>query len=220
VRSSLEKGDDMTLASLAIGTNFGATPNTPDLGCFIRTVHPFELDYEFHIWEELSPVILGLHQVYFRVMCGEAAYFQRCHVYLSDMWVPPGWPGDALLGGDHTPRPSDWEKFPVQTRPRRYFFHGEHRNPATSTWHRDAAVGHAYELYENGTLSRVGWDDTGGDMDLNDLTVEVAVVRRRRWLDDFTVAEVDEVALARFTNDVMPSRHGDHRHDELPNSHN
>ena len=96
----------------------------------MRSAHAFELDYEFHMWEELSPVILSPHQVYFRIMCGEAAYFQRCHVYMSDMWVPPGWPGDALLGGDQTPRPSDWEKFPVQARPRRYFFHGEHRNPA------------------------------------------------------------------------------------------
>ena len=76
------------------------------------------------------------------------------------------------MGGDQTPRPSEWEKFPVQARPRRYFFHGEHRNPAGSTWNRDAAVGHSYDIYENGTLSRVGWDDTGGDMDLNDLIVD------------------------------------------------
>ena len=203
----------MTQASFAVGSSFwGPSPNTPDLGCFVRTEHPFELDYEFHMWEELSPVIQVPHQVYFRVMCGEAAYYQRCHVYMSDMWVPPGWPGDALLGGDQTPRPSDWEKFPVQSRPRRYFFHGEHRNPAAPTWSRDAAVGHSYDTYENGTLSRVGWDDTGGDMDMNDLIVEVAVVRRRSFFDDLKVAEIDEVTLAKFTDEVIPSRRADHSH--------
>lgn len=205
----------MTHTSLVVGPAFwGTSSNTPDLGCLVRNEHPFELDYEFHIWEELSPIIQGPHQVYFRIMCGEAAFYQRCHVYMSDMWVPPGWPGDALLGGDMTPRPSDWEKFPVQARSRRYFFHGEHRNPAAQTWSRDAAVGHSYDIYENGTLSRVGWDDTGGDMDLNDLIVEVAVVRRRRFFDDVVIAEIDEVALARFTDEVMPARRTDHSHPE------
>jgi len=36
-------------------------------------------------------------------------------------------------------------------------------------------------LYENGTLSRVQYDDAGGDQDLNDFILEVAVVGRRSW---------------------------------------
>lgn len=107
----------------------------------------------------------------------------------GSVFIPPGFPGDALFGGDHRPRPSDWEKFPVQARVRRYFFRGEYRNPSQQTWNSDSAVGHSYDIYENGTLSRVGWDDTWGDMDMNDLIVEVAVVDRTGHFDDFVAAD-------------------------------
>jgi hypothetical protein len=204
----------MPAVSPGVGPVFRTTPNTPDLGCHVRTAHPFEVDYRFHIWEEASPVTWRMHQVYFRVMCGEAAFYQRCHVYMSTDWVPPGWPGDAMLGGDYRPRPSDWEKFSVQARARRYFFHGEHRNPSEQSWKWNAAVGHSYDIYENGSLSRVGWDDTGGDMDMNDLIVEVAVVDRRGYFDDFVIADTDAGALMTFTEQVLPSRVDEHRHEK------
>jgi hypothetical protein len=44
-------------------------------------------------------------------------------------------------------------------------------------------IGHSYDIYENGTLSTVRYDDTGGDRDFNDLVLEVAVVGRRSWKD-------------------------------------
>jgi hypothetical protein len=203
----------MTIASPAIDSVFRPTLNSPDLGCHVRQAHPFEVDYKFHIWEETSPLTRDVHQVYFRVVCGEAAFYQRCHVYMSPVWVPPGWPGDAMLGGNHRPRPTDWAKFPVQARAYRYIFHGEHRNPSEHSWKWNAAVGHSYDIYENGTLSRVGWDDTGGDMDMNDLIIEVAVVDRRSYFDEFVIADMDEVALEHFTEQVLPSRTDQHRHE-------
>jgi hypothetical protein len=180
------------------------TPETPDLGCLVRNVHPFEHDYDFHMWSELSEVIQGPHQVYFRVRCGEAAFFQRTNVYMSPVFVPPGAPADVVLGGDFRPRPSDWRKFPPQQAPLQYWFHGEHRNPASSTWQWDAAVGHSFDVYDYGTLSVVGWDDTGGDMDLNDHTVEVAVVDRTGHFGVFQPAEVKAAALERFTGETYP----------------
>jgi hypothetical protein len=189
------------------------TPSTPDLGCFVRTVHGFAHDFDFHMWSETSPVLQRRHQVYVRVMCGVAAYHQRCLVYMSTAFVPPGLPPDLLLGGDHPPHPSDWEHFPVQPGgSRQYWFHAEHRNPAEEVWRRDAAVGHSFDLYRNGTLSRVGWDDTGGDRDMDDLVVEVAVVDRSRVLAPFAAAAVDEQDLRTFQADVLPGWERAHRH--------
>jgi hypothetical protein len=167
-------------------------PNTPDLGCFVRRKHEFQTDSDVdfqNVHVEFNPSIdfsPSHHQMYFRVMCGEAAFFQRCLVYMTvNTQIPPpvlqNFPPDFVLGGDYTPRPSEWNRYPTQSGERFYWFFGQHRNPATSTWQADALVGHSYDIYENGTLSIVRYDDTGGDRDFNDLVLEVAIVGRRSW---------------------------------------
>lgn len=167
-------------------------PSTPDLGCFVRRKHGFETDQDVdfeNVHVEFNPSIdfsPNYHQTYFRVMCGEAAFFQRCLVYMTaDVSVPTPvlqhFPPGFALGGDYAPRPSEWNKFPTQFGERFYWFFGQHRNPATSVWQTDALVGHSYDIYENGTLSIVQYDDTGGDRDFNDLVLEVAIVGRRSW---------------------------------------
>lgn len=167
-------------------------PNSPDLGCFVRRKHGFETDpdvdfenshVDFNPSIDFSP---QYHQTYFRVSCGSAAFYERCLVMMTpDASLPPPilehLPPDFVLGGDYTPHPSDWQKFPTQGGQRFYWFFGQYRNPVTSFWQPDAAVGHSYDIYENGTLSTVQFDDTGGDRDFNDLIVEVAIVGRRSW---------------------------------------
>jgi len=170
------------------------TPNTPDLGCFLRRKHGFETDQDVdfeNVHVEFNPSIdfsPRYHQTYFRVMCGEAAFFERCLVYMTnDVSIPPpvlqNFPPAFVLGGDYTPRPSDWNKFPTQSGERFYWFFGQNRNPSTSGWQADALVGHSYDIYQNGTLSIVQYDDTGGDRDFNDLILEVAIVGRRSWVN-------------------------------------
>lgn len=192
------------------------TPNTPDLGCFVRQKHGLE-SYGFHVYGEPSPwqitgdslSFLG-HQTYFRVKCGKSAFFQRCLVYMRGasatvtdvIGAPPEW----VLGGDYLPYPSDWLKYPPQFEGRTYFFAGEHRNPAEAAWRWDDAVGHSYEIYDNGTLATVRWqNDDAASQDFDDLIVEVAVVRRRRFFDDLVIADRNEPALKRFTDDIQPN---------------
>jgi hypothetical protein len=59
-----------------------------------------------------------------------------------------------------------------------YWFFGQYRNPAETQWKSDVLVGHSYDIYENGTLSTVYYDDTGADRDLNDMVIEIAIVGR------------------------------------------
>jgi hypothetical protein len=119
-------------------------------------------------------------------MCGEAAFFQRCLVYMTvDLSIPPpnlvAFPPDWILGGEYTPHPSDWLKYPTQSGNRFYWFFGQHRNPSGGSWTADALVGHTYDIYENGTLSTIHYDDTGGDRDMDDLVLQAAIVGRRSW---------------------------------------
>lgn len=165
------------------------SPDVPDLGCLISRKHGLE-SYDFYVWGEPAPWNANgiiTHQTYARVICGEAAYFQRARAVMlsgsSSMIDAVFATPDFVLGGNFRPYPSDWVKWPVQSDNRIYWFVGEHRNPATTTWQRDAMVGHTFDIYERGTLSTVHFDDTGGDRDLDDFILEVAVVRRRRFFD-------------------------------------
>ena len=119
-------------------------PATPDLGCFVRRKHGLETE-PFNIHVEFTPSIdlpVQRHQVYFRVICGKAAFFQRALVFMTTDASIPGpilenFPPDWVLGGDFTPHPSDWLRYPIQLGQRLYWFFGQHRNPAAGTWRPD-----------------------------------------------------------------------------------
>jgi hypothetical protein len=191
-------------------TAFLLFPNftTPDLGCLVRRKHGLEVEpgsanihVEFMPSIELQP---RFHQTYFRVKCGHAAFFQRCLVFKTrDLSIPgpilQNFPPDFVLGGDRTPGPSDWQHYPVSSGPSVYWFIGQHRNPAQAQWRPDAITGHVFDIYENGTLSTVHYDDTGGDGDMNDFILEVAIVVRRRLLDTITQTLGQAQANAKFT---------------------
>ena len=169
-------------------------PTVPDLGCFLRRKHGFKtdqaVDFE-NVHVDFNPSIdysPKYHQTYFRVVCGEAAFFKRCLVYMTnDASIPPSviqnFPPGFILGGDYTPRPSEWNRFPTQSGERFYWFVGQNRNPAAGTWQADALVGHSCDIYENGRLSTVQYDNTGNNGDSDDLILEVAIVGRRSWGD-------------------------------------
>jgi hypothetical protein len=187
-------------------------PNTPDLGCFVRRKHEFQTDADVdfqNVHVEFNPSIdfnPRYHQTYFRVMCGEAAFFQRCMVHMTvDPQMPPpvNFPPDFVLGGDFTPRPSEWNRYPTHSGERFYWFFGQHRNPANTTWQADALVGHSYDIYENGTLSIVRYDDTGGDRDFNDLVLEIAIVGRLSWRD-LAQAENQAAVNAKIEKQSLP----------------
>lgn len=203
-----------------IDTPFFTTPNTPDLGCFVRHKHGFQSDGDWPLWAEFAPWNLedGIlpHQAYFRVICGRAAFFQRVKVWMRPDLDPSIFNGvgpDHVLGGDFRPRPSDWLSFPPQSGNQTYWFRGEHRNPALTDWHADAAAGHKFDIYDNGTLSTVSWDDTGGDRDFNDIIVEVAIVYRHRWLDGRLepIDAVTDDVFQRFVDESLPKLRPDDR---------
>jgi hypothetical protein len=167
-------------------------PDVPDLGCFVRRKHGFESnEFERNIHTELNPSVdfhPSHHQLYFRVQCSHAGHFQRALVKMTtDLSIPgpllENFPPDFVLGGDFHPQPTNWFKFPTQSGERFYWFFGQHRDPAGGAWQSDKLNGHSYDIYENGTLSTIKYDDTGGDKDFDDLVIEAAVVGRRSWRD-------------------------------------
>jgi hypothetical protein len=80
---------------------------------------------------------------------------------------------------------------------------GQYLNPAETQWNSDAHVGHSYDIYGNGTLSTVHYDDTGEDRDLNDMVIEVAIVGRTP-INIFTQAVDQAVATLHFEEHAAP----------------
>ena len=70
-------------------------------------------------------------------------------------------------------------------------------------WRADSLVAHTYDIYQNGTLSEVHYDDTGGDRDLNDMILEVAIVGRRP-INVFEPAIGQDSATEIFKKQGMP----------------
>jgi hypothetical protein len=187
------------------------SPDTPDLGCFVSVRHDFEVDESF-LWPGYPPwtTLDGVlpHQCYFRVVCGNAAYYERIKVTMGglDPLIYAGINPDYLLGGDFRPYPSDWFKFPPQPGNMTYWFRGEYRNPSQSNWSVDTAVRHKTDNYENGFLNTVGWDDTGEDRDFNDIILEVAMVYRVVYFNALGPgAPLNEAEFKRFVETKLPN---------------
>jgi hypothetical protein len=68
---------------------------------------------------------------------------------------------------------------------------------------RKSLVGHVYDIYENGTLSTVHYDDTEADGDLDDMILEVAIVGRKQ-MRIFEPAIEQEAATEAFKKQAMP----------------
>lgn len=186
--------------------------NVPDLGRFVRRKHDLEIEeLSLNIHTVFNPSIdfhPQYHQLYFRVAWGRAAFFQRCLVYMTtDLSIPAvnliARPADWILGGEYTPRPSDWQKYPTQSGDRYYWFFGQHRNPSGGSWTADVLFGHTYDIYENGTLSTIHYDDTGGDQDADDFVLEAAIVGRQSW-QELVQARDQEDINERYTREGLP----------------
>ena len=185
---------------------------TPDLGCLVRRKHELQIEeINRNIHVEFVPSIdfaPRFHQTYFRIKCGKAGFFERCMVHRTTDFSIPGpiletFPPDFVLGGDQHVHATDWLRYPVSTSPMNYWFFGQYRNPAETRWKSDALVGHSYDIYENGTLSTVYYDDTGADRDMDDMVVEIAIVGRTP-IRIFTQAVDQAIATRHFEEHAAP----------------
>src|SRR5215207_6645814 len=73
-----------------------ATPDAPDLGCFVEREHEFEVDGDWPFWMAFTPweFVNGVpqyipHQIYARTICGAAAFYQRVKAWMAAQGTVP-----------------------------------------------------------------------------------------------------------------------------------
>jgi hypothetical protein len=146
----------------------------PGLGRFVRN----EFDNilagvnVYRIWLE------GHHQVHYRVAGGESGLWQRCVVYVRN--APPAntpLPAgniDLILGGEFWATPTGWSAFEPHSGTYTYYWGGAYHKDGG--WHWDSGVRERKDVYANGIVWTLNYDDTGDHPDYNDYTIEVACV--------------------------------------------
>lgn len=118
------------------------------------------------------------HQTFFRILVGRAENWQACLVRRTRAWkdVPDGSIPDWVLGGPWPTVQTDWLWYPPTDRQALYWFTGVHSPPGGGNWRPDHFTAYSVDQHEGGTVATVYFDDTLGDLDADDLIVEVAVV--------------------------------------------
>jgi hypothetical protein len=119
------------------------------------------------------------HQVWFRVLGGDALYEQRLDVYKEnagprfDNILPPiSTLVHSLLGN----RPTGWYNLGSEIGTFSYYIDGDHRKAPNAPWEDNEGVRMRQTSYENGELFDISFEDIVDLDDYNDLEVEVVII--------------------------------------------
>lgn len=123
------------------------------------------------------------HEVWFRVLGGDALYQQRLRVYKEQ--APPR-PINELppesnqvlerLGNS----PSPWYRLGFESEFFTYYFDGDYQYANIAPWDDSFGVRVIKTVYENGDLYDIRFEDQNQLDDYNDLEIEVVMIRGQR----------------------------------------
>lgn len=121
------------------------------------------------------------HQVWFRILGGDAQYQQRLRVYKEQ--APPRPideipPISELVLELEDNQPSDWYFLGTESVFYTYYFDGDNRPPGFVNWDNAKAVRGKRTAYANGDLYEISFEDLNTLDDYNDLEVEVVLIHR------------------------------------------
>jgi len=124
------------------------------------------------------------HEVWFRILGGDALYQQRLQVYKeqalprSPDMLPPESERVYEIEGN---RFSDWYFLGFESEFYTYYFDGDNRPVGVSNWENAKAVRVRKTVYNNGELYEISFEDLNTLDDYNDLEVEVVLIHSQRY---------------------------------------
>lgn len=169
----------------------------PDLGYWISRRHEYQIEQGLNIYAESNedPV-----EICFRTAGSEAALRQKCAIYLTQSWFPipnptAQQPAYAL---DESSRA--WKTFGRHPGFTAYWFFGYHSRDGN--WLPNTAIAHMTDVYSNGLLTTVYFEDTGAGGDFNDLVIQIFSATRAG--SAFAVPAAQKKISKKFEKDVLP----------------
>jgi hypothetical protein len=147
-----------------------------------QLIHSFDIDQPeataYAIWNSGQP---ERHEVWFRIVGGEADYQQRLQVYKeqaaprSPEMLPPA---STLVYDIENNDGSDWIFLGTENAFFTYYFDGDHRLNSDVNWDNAEAVRVRKTVYRNGDLYEISFEDIDQLDDYDDLEIEVILIRR------------------------------------------
>lgn len=121
------------------------------------------------------------HEVWFRILGGDADYQQRLRVYKEQ--APPRLPDklpptSEIVFEMESNTISNWVYLGTESEFFTYYFDGDNRPDGTVGWDHSKAVRVRKTIYNNGDLYEISFEDLNTLDDYNDLEIEVVLVRR------------------------------------------
>jgi hypothetical protein len=156
------------------------TANTPPP--LQERIHSFDIAQPdataYAIWNSGQPL---RHEVWFRVLGGEADFQQRLEVYKeqaaprSPTMLPPA---SEIVYDMDSNRGTDWIFLGTESSFFTYYFNGDNRHNGDDGWDNAQGVRVRKTVYRNGDLYEISFEDLTLLDDYDDLEIEVVLIRR------------------------------------------
>ncbi|MDB9528179.1 hypothetical protein PN498_19460 [Oscillatoria sp. CS-180] len=147
-----------------------------------QVIHSFNIERPeataYAVWNEGR---VQQHEVWFRVLGGDADYQQRLRVFKEQ--APPRSPDtlppvSEIVYEMENNRTSDWFYLGTENEFFTYYFDGDNRPDGAQIWDHSKAVRVRKTAYNNGDLYEISFEDLNTLDDYNDLEIEVVLIRR------------------------------------------
>lgn len=116
-------------------------------------------------------------KLYYRVKGGKSSpLWQGCYIYERNAPPQNSLPRDShnvQLGGEFNTTPTNWSSFETHNSTYTYYFAGIHHQ--NRKWDWDYGFHITRDVYTNGYIWTLSYDDNGSNPDYDDFIVEVAV---------------------------------------------
>ena len=147
-----------------------------------QVIHSFDIEQPeataYAIWNSGQP---QRHEVWFRILGGEADFQQRLQVYKeaapprSPDMVPPASERVYEMASNNG---TEWIFLGTESSFFTYYFDGDNRPNGNMDWDHAQAVRVRKTAYSNGDLYEISFEDLNLLDDYDDLEIEVVLIRR------------------------------------------
>lgn len=154
------------------------TPSSPPLGNLLQEYKPVVMP-EATAYSLFTTDPYRTHQVWYRVVGGNALFRQRLRVYQENAGPRPRNqvpPEVALRQELISNNPSNWLVLPSTSGIFTYYFDADHESITTGLWQSGRGIKVKQSVFDHGSLYELGFEDQISLDDYNDLVIQVAII--------------------------------------------
>jgi len=163
----------------SLGSAQVPTSGSPPLETVVQEFDPIVMP-EATAYAIFTDEAATAHQVWYRVVGGDALFRQRLRVFQENAGPRPTNqlpPESQLVEAIETNTVGDWVLLPPVAGTYTYYFDGDHRITPDAPWQNGRGLVVQRTRFSNGNLFELGFEDQVSLDDYNDLQIQVAFIQ-------------------------------------------